>query len=340
VIVDLARFREREEPFWRELETELDALDRDTAHALTLEKGLRLHYLYRRAASGLIQVKSLPGEIDLRRHLESLTARAFAEIHDTRRYSAVRRLRDWITHIIPRTFRAQRRAFAVSLGITLLGALFGGGVVAFDYETKAVLLPFPHLMGDPSDRVAFEESRAEDRMQGAKTTFSAMLMVNNIRVSIAAMALGMTFGVGTAIMLFYNGVILGAVVYDYVQAGEGVFLTGWLLPHGSVEIPSILLAGQAGFVLASALIGWGDSRNLRTRLRAVRTDVVTLVFCVAMLLVWAGIIEAFMSQYHEPVLPYWLKIAFGGVQLTLLAWYLGRAGRSPTGTTPPNGATP
>jgi uncharacterized membrane protein SpoIIM required for sporulation len=220
----------------------------------------------------------------------------------------------------------------MSLGITLIGAVFGGGVVAFDYDAKAVLLPFPHLVGDPSERVEFEESRIEDRMAGSKTSFSAMLMVNNIRVSIAAMALGMTFGIGTTIMLFYNGVILGAVVYDYVQAGEGVFLTGWLLPHGSVEIPSILLAGQAGFVLAGALIGWGDSRNLRARLRAIRPDVVTLVLCVAVLLVWAGIVESFLSQYHEPVLPYWLKISFGVVQLMLLSWYLGWVGRTSSGS--------
>jgi uncharacterized membrane protein SpoIIM required for sporulation len=56
-------------------------------------------------------------------------------------------------------------------------------------------------------------------------------------------------------------------------------------------------------VLAAALIGWGDRRGLRARLRAVRPDVVTLVFGVALLLVWAGIVESFLSQYHEPVLP-------------------------------------
>ena len=27
------------------------------------------------------------------------------------------------------------------------------------------------------------------------------------------------------------------------------------------------------------------------------------------MLVWAGIVESFLSQYHEPVIPYWLKIA-------------------------------
>jgi len=47
----------------------------------------------------------------------------------------------------------------------------------------------------------------------------------------------MTCGLGTIILLFYNGVILGAVVVDYILAGQATFLLGWLLPHGSFEIP-------------------------------------------------------------------------------------------------------
>lgn len=167
----------------------------------------------------------------------------------------------------------------------------------------------------------------EDRMEGGKSTFSAMLMANNIRVSIFALALGMTFGVGTAIILFYNGVILGVVACDYVLAGETEFLLGWLLPHGSVEIPAIFLGGQAGMVLASALIGWGSAVPLRHRIREIRADLVALILFAALLLVWAGVVESFFSQYHEPYLPYSVKIAFGGVQLFALFFYLFAIGR-------------
>jgi hypothetical protein len=33
------------------------------------------------------------------------------------------------------------------------------------------------------------------------------------------------------------------------------------------------------------------------------------------MLVWAGLVEAFFSQYHAPVLPYELKIGFGVLEL-------------------------
>jgi uncharacterized membrane protein SpoIIM required for sporulation len=88
-----------------------------------------------------------------------------------------------------------------------------------------------------------------------------------------------------------------------------------------------LIIGQAGIVLAGALIGWGKPISLRNRLRKISSDLVTLIFGVALMLVWAGIIEAFFSQYHEPVMPYQIKITFGVFELMILALFLGRAGR-------------
>ena len=139
--------------------------------------------------------------------------------------------------------------------------------------------------------------------------------------------MGITWGIGTLILLFYNGVILGAVALDYVLAGEASFLFGWLLPHGVVELPAILLAGQSGLVLAGALIGWGKSISLKTRLRKISSDLVTLIMGVAVMLIWAGIIEAFFSQYHEPVIPYGAKIVFGLLELLMLVLFLAMSGR-------------
>ncbi|UCE55621.1 MAG: stage II sporulation protein M, partial [Desulfobacterales bacterium] len=184
----------------------------------------------------------------------------------------------------------------------------------------------PHLQGDPSERVAHEEITDKDRLEGFKAAFSSQLMTHNTRVSIFTLALGVTWGIGTAMMLFYNGVILGAVALDYLLAGETRFLLGWLLPHGSIEIPAILLAGQAGLILAGTLIGWGQAVSLKMRLRKISADLVTLIIGVALMLVWAGIIEAFFSQYHEPVLPYEIKIGFGVLELILLALFLGKSG--------------
>jgi uncharacterized membrane protein SpoIIM required for sporulation len=197
-----------------------------------------------------------------------------------------------------------------------------------DPEAKQILMPFPGLRQNPADRVRQEESAKHDRLAGRKSTFAAELMTHNTQVAIFTMALGITWGAGTTISLFYNGVILGAVGVDYVYAGQARFLMGWLLPHGAVEIPAILLGGQAGFLLAGAIIGWGSRKTRRQRLREAAPDLVNIIFGAGALLVWAGIIESFLSQYHEPVIPYSLKIAFGSIEVVALTLFLARAGSS------------
>jgi uncharacterized membrane protein SpoIIM required for sporulation len=222
----------------------------------------------------------------------------------------------------------------LALLIMTVGSMFGGLAVSLDPQAKGILMPFPALRGDPSRRVTEEERGEMDRLEGAKTMFSSALMTHNIRVSIFTLALGMTWGIGTVILLFYNGIIIGAVAIDYVLAGETRFLLGWLLPHGVVEIPAILVAGQAGLLVGHALIGWGDRTPLRDRFRRLGPDIVTLMGGVAVLLVWAGIIESFFSQYHEPVMPYAIKIGFGLVELGVLVLFLARSGSKGAGDQP------
>lgn len=329
MIVDLKRFVSTERPFWTELERALDRLESHQQRAASLEELRRFHYLYDRTAAGLAKVSSLAAEPETRRYLESLVARAYGEVHETRdrqhRFSPL----TWFFQTLPQTFRRHARAFWLSTAITILGAVFGGFAVAYDPEAKAAVMPemFANHLGDPTERVAREEKGREAVSAGNMSSFSAQLMVNNIGVSIKAMAFGMTWGIGTILILFYNGVILGVVSVDYVMAGETTFLLGWLLPHGSIELPAIVMGGQAGLMLAGALIGWGRRTTLRERFRAIAPDLTTLIAGIALMLVWAGLVEAFFSQYHEPTLPYAVKIAFGLTELALLCLFLGRSGR-------------
>ena len=304
----------------------LEPLEGGTRSRMTLEQLRHFHFLYERTAADLAKLTTFASEPETRRYLEHLVARAYGEIHETReRRGRLDPLR-WFFQTLPQTFRRHARAFYMSVAITLAGCAFGGLAIALDPEAKPALMPFEHLQQDPAQRVAEEEKATSDRLAGVKTSFSAFLMTHNIRISIFTLALGMTWGAGTILMLFSNGIMLGAVAVDYVRAGQTKFLLGWLLPHGVVEIPAILIAGQAGLMLALALIGWGQRIPLRARLRAVSRDLVTLILGVALLLVWAGFVEAFLSQYHEPVVPYSVKIAFGLVELVLLCLFLARAG--------------
>lgn len=326
MIIDLAKFLTQERDGWKRLEAALDTIERQPDRRMTLAELTEFHELYQRTSADLMKVATSTSEPELRAYLESLVARAYGEIHETRRRGGRLHPLHWFTHTFPRTFRDHIGAFWLSLALTFAGALFGAAALHFDPEAKDVIVPFQGLKENPVERVRREESAAHDRLAGQKSTFAAELMTHNAQVAFLTMALGLTWGVGTAVSLFYNGVILGAVGFDYIQAGQIRFLLGWLLPHGAIEIPSILLAGQAGLLLASALIGWGSRATRRQRLREVSSSVVTLSLGAGVFLIWAGCVEAFLSQYHEPVIPYGLKIGFGATELIALWLFLARSG--------------
>jgi uncharacterized membrane protein SpoIIM required for sporulation len=323
MILDISRFVENERPHWTALEKSLEWLEVNSEAKLTLQEVENLHVLYQRASADLARVP----EGELKKYLEWLVARGYAEIHEARERKRFRPWR-WVTEEYPRTFRRHWKAFQLAMVLTIGGVAFGALALRIDPEAKSVIMPFEGLQGSPADRVAKERERKGQHMEGVKDRFSAELMTHNTQVALTTLALGMTFGFGTIVLLFYNGVILGAVAYDYVHAGQTVFLMGWLLPHGVIEIPAILVGGQAGLVIAYALIGWGSRVSRAERLRIVSRDVVTLALGAAVMLVWAGIIESFLSQYHEPVISYGTKITFGLVEAALLTFYLGFSGRA------------
>lgn len=328
MIIDVPKFVSSERDHWQELEKLLDRLENDPYRRMTLVEVRRFHFLYEKTSADLARLSTFAFAPEICRYLESLVGRAYGEIHEAREGRRGGSFRKWFTHTFPSVFRRHFGAFSLSCLVLLLGASLGATAIRFDPEAREVLLPFGFPQETPTQRVAREEGARKDRLGGEHGTFSAQLMTHNIRVSLLTLAFGMTAGVGTALLLFYNGIIVGAIGADYVVGGQTKFLLGWLLPHGSIEIPAMLVAGQAGFVLGAALLGWRTRSALRDRLRAIGPDLLTLIGGLALMLVWAGLVEAFFSQFHEPILPYSLKIGFGLVELILLFFFLARAGRS------------
>jgi len=331
VIFDLERFQVQAGPRWRDLESLLAVLESRPDRRVNPPEAEQLQELYAQVAADLNRVTHGALAPELRQYLERLVARAYAELYyaPTLR-SEVWQPRRWlrIFTAFPETFRRNAHYFALAVLITLLGCAFGGLAVRYDPASVDVLLPADYLR-NPGQRVHEEEQGQGRRLDSAQTeaAFSAQLIRHNIQVALLAAALGVTFGVGTALLLFENGVLLGAVAVHYTQRGFGLFMTAWLLPHGVFEIPSILIAGQAGFYLARLLLHRREDRDVRQSMR----EWLVLVAGLAMMLVWAGIMEAFFSQHHAPVLPYAFKVAVAAAELVLLTIYLLLIGRREIG---------
>jgi uncharacterized membrane protein SpoIIM required for sporulation len=331
VILDLERFQAQARPRWSNLESLLAALESRPDRRLNPAEGEQLQELYTQTAADLNRVTHGALAPDLRQYLERLVARAYAELY----YAPATRSEIWqprrwlrIFTAFPEAFRRQSRYFVLAVLITVLGCALGGLAVRYDPASVDALLPAGYLR-NPDQRVHEEEKGQSRHLPSAQieAAFSAELIRHNIQVALLAAALGVTFGIGTALLLFENGVLLGAVAVRYSQQGFGLFVTAWLLPHGAFEIPSILIAGQAGFYLARLLLRRREDRNVRQSMR----EWLVLIAGLALMLVWAGMMEAFFSQHHAPDLPYAFKVAVGAAELALLTIYLLLLGRRETG---------
>ncbi len=149
---------------------------------------------------------------------------------------------------------------------------------------------------------------------------TSSIMTNNLAVSFVTFAGGIVFGLGTFFYLYVNGMMLGVIAAACHQYGMSVALWSFVAPHGSLELPSILIAGAAGFRLGHAMLfpgalRWQDS-VARGGVEATR-----LVSGIIPLLVIAGCLEGFFSPSQAPV---WLKFTVGGLLFTLLLLWLFR----------------
>lgn len=327
MILDLDKFIAKERFFWDELAELLARQDAQPDRRPSLEEAKRFYYLYQRTSSDLVKLKTFAGEAETTRFLERLVARSYSRLHEDGGEKVPFRPWQWLARTFPATFRRHWIAFALSIGTFCTGAGFGAGALKLNYQSKADFIPpqFSHLNEKPSKRVEREEKKDFDAFQG-RHEFSAQLMTHNTKVTIMTMVTGFLWGVFTLILLFYNGTIMGVVIYDYLADGQGIFLSAWLLPHGSFELPAIFLGGQAGLVIAHTMFGWGTNLRLRQRFTRIRGDLVTLIGGAGLLLIWAGVVESFLSQYHAPQFYPW-KIGFGAVQLLALILYLTFCGR-------------
>jgi uncharacterized membrane protein SpoIIM required for sporulation len=137
-----------------------------------------------------------------------------------------------------------------------------------------------------------------------------------------AFALGITLGLGTAWMMFYNGVITGVLAAVFVESRQlPAFATG-ILPHGVLEIPACLIGGGAGFVLAQGFLRarpWSRREELA---RQGKQAILLLFGCVPLLAV-AACLEAGVARAPDWFLTKGLKLTFAGVfGLLFLAYVL------------------
>lgn len=161
----------------------------------------------------------------------------------------------------------------------------------------------------------------------ARPVVSSLIISNNIQVTLLAFGLGLTAGIGTTILLMFNGIHLGSVAGWMALHGKDRALWGWIMPHGGTELLAICLAGAAGYILASAIVAPGELRR-STALKNIGADALVIELGCMVMLVIAGLIEGFISPSG---IDYTSRIGVLVVSLGLWAVYFLCAGHNRKG---------
>jgi uncharacterized membrane protein SpoIIM required for sporulation len=143
-------------------------------------------------------------------------------------------------------------------------------------------------------------------------------MTNNLLVSFVTFAGGILFGVGTLWFLFTNGMMLGVIGAACHHYEMSLALWSFVAPHGSLELPSILIAGAAGLRIGHSMLFPGALRWKDSVARG-GVEATQLVSGIIPMLIVAGTLEGFFSPSHAPI---WLKFTVGGLLFALLSLWL------------------
>ena len=304
------RWIEKRKPHWDRLESLLANTGKGLG-SLTRGELQELGLLYRQTAADLAAIRQDPSSLHFARYLNQLMARAHNIIYAGHRvnYGAIPAFfyRDY-----PAAFRRHLKHFVAAVLIFIVGGIAGAAITFQDpvFQTE--------VLGPEMVQTIQRKEMWTHSIISVKPMASSMIMTNNLTVSFMTFATGITAGLGTLYMLFFNGFLMGVIGAACFIAGMSLKLWSFVAPHGVLELPAIFIAGAAGLKIAQGLLFPGVLPRKESLARAGR-EATTLVLGVIPLLIIAGVIEAFISPTGVAVA---LKFTFAAALFTLLMAYL------------------
>jgi uncharacterized membrane protein SpoIIM required for sporulation len=311
----------KRQPYWTRLESLLGEVKGHGLHALGRDELRELGLLYRQTATDLSAVRGDSSSVQQARYLNQLLGRAHNAI-----YAGQKKTVGGVVHFFwdeyPRIFR---RFLPYTLTAT---AIFAVGALAGMFITLANPDFMREFLGPNMISTIEKHKMWTDSIVSVKPQESSFIMTNNLTVSFMTFAAGITAGIGTIYMLFFNGVMLGVIGVACGLNQMSIPLWSFVAPHGVLELPAIFIAGGAGLRIAQALLFPGPVSR-RDSLAVGGTEAVQLLVGVIPMLIVAGTIEGFFSPSAVPA-PF--KFLLAAANFSLFVIYLARGARTRPGS--------
>jgi uncharacterized membrane protein SpoIIM required for sporulation len=304
---------QKRRPHWERLASLLAQSDQNGLSDLSRDELQELALLYRQVAADLSVLRQDSTARTYASHVNQLLARAHHIIYSGRKANLVslfRFLRNDYPQIFQRNIRFVLASLFVSGACGLLGVILTTARPEF----------MRHFVGPEMIAIMERHEMWTRSIVGIAPMATSAIMTNNLSVSFVTFAGGIAFGLGTLYNLYFNGMLLGVVGAACHHYGMSLALWSFVAAHGSLELPSIVIAGAAGLRLGHSMLFPGGYR-WKDSIAKGGIEATRLVSGIIPLLVIAGCLEGFFSPSRAPV---GLKFAVGGVLFALLNLWLFR----------------
>jgi uncharacterized membrane protein SpoIIM required for sporulation len=312
-----ARFLETRAPAWDRLEVLIARAGRKGVSALTQDELHELTRLYPAVAVDVARARMYRMDPKTEERVNRLAIVAHGLLYRRPHVRPLTTVARFFCQDYPRLFR-KLWPCTVLATVLFLTAGTGAYVIARVHPSTAYLfvpcgIELPDGRGDLSPADISERFR-----RIPQPPMAAGIMANNISVAIRAFAYGITAGVGTCWILFFNAMMLGGFAAHFANHGLSYPFWSFILPHGVLEIMAILIAAAAGLRLGISLAVPGSVAR-GASLRAGAVDAVLLVLGTIPMFVVAGIIEGFITPSHlSGEIKITLGVSVGAVTLAYL----------------------
>lgn len=304
-------------PAWHaQLEALVELVDRRGIGTLGESDVLELSRLYRRLTAQLARARrDAPGSAAAER-LNAFAARIHGVIYRVRRTPS-EVVGRFFAETLPTRLADHLGMIALAIAIFIVGSVFSYSFVRANPQKAHYLVP-PVIIENAEQGFREENFDKAWNQWQQRPAYVSFYISNNVKVAFVAFAVGIGFAVPTILILFQNGVVMGATAAIVEKNGLLANLLGFISPHGAIELFAIFISAAAGMLLGWALIAPGR-RTRKESLRRAAYDVIVLVIGAACLLVLAALFETFVAPLPVPNV---VKYIIGGINAALLGLYI------------------
>jgi len=304
---------------WDEFQVMADRAARSGLDTFAAEELPAFAARYREVAADLARARTYRAAPPVLVRLERLVAAGHNTLYRDERRTGLR-VWQYIVRECPAGVIEAWRVVLLAFAVFALPA--AGGYLLLREKPALAEEVLPDVMLDRAEagRVRQQEGKGyveEDLSR--RPLMASAIMTNNITVAFYCFAGGIFAGVGSLVLLAYNGLSIGAISGHFANAGLLGYLWTFVIGHGVLELFAIWVAGAAGFLLGRAFIAPGNLSRAEALTLAGRLAL-RMIGTVVVLLVVAGLIEGFLSASTQPLA---YRLAVSGASLVMLVAYLG-----------------